>query len=403
MSRLAALTVIALAAATILAATASREPFASRLVRLEAAAAIPEMVDVIEHEPVAVNAVLLEYADSPALRLNAHLAMLGYPQLGRAILPLYGNEPEFREVLASYGPAVLLPIAYFMGHEIRSLRVMRAAGVALTGAKHAALSLLGIARTDHARGSPGGTDASAGEPTPAERGWYAIGFIRKEGHDFLGQFVVDTAGQVQWVQTERITEAASEFFSSGIRSLETRYLRNQKTSAADFLWAGVDLALSAGAVKVLRVGRVAGARAGAAGTTGASASLVLRNVLRGGRAALRVGRYALPVAVTYAVVRHPSLLSGLAAQAANLLGWPVPLVQAALWFVILLPLLMFLALALGWLVRPTLFTLRAATRAVIRLQRRGHRRATNGCNHDARIGPRLGELPRTADPHHLQR
>ena len=65
------LIVLALAVAAVLAATASREPFAARLVRLEAAAAAPEMRELLASEPLVVNAAVLELADTPELRLNA--------------------------------------------------------------------------------------------------------------------------------------------------------------------------------------------------------------------------------------------------------------------------------------------------------------------------------------------
>jgi hypothetical protein len=383
----------------LLGATAGNEPFMPRLVRLEAAAALPEMAHRLADETVAVNAVLLEYADEPALRLNAHLALLRHPEMSRLVLPLFGGEPEFRAALGRYGPAVLPPIVYFMTHEVRSVDFMRAAGAALSEAKAAALRILGIA-DDDARDAP---LASALEDlAPVERGWYAIAFINEEGHDFLGQFVVGGGGTVEWVQTERISEAATAFFTSGIRTLETRYRLDEAPSPSDYLWAGVDVALVAGAVKVLRAGRAA---AGAETVAGASAraSLAARTVVRAGRGALRAGRYGVPLAVAYAVVRHPSLISGLAAQAANILGWPVPLVQGAAWFLVLMPVLLVGRWVLRGALRPCAVVLGAAARGAARLEAGLRVRRRPDVAPAPGAEPGLDNVTQTADPRSPER
>jgi hypothetical protein len=242
------------------------------------------------------------------------------------------------------------------------------------------------------------TMASAPEPASrdredVERGWYAVAFIRDEGHDFLGQFVVKGGEQVDWVQTERVTEAASAFFTSGIRTLETRYRLDQEPGPGDFLWAGVDMALVAGAAKVLRLGRASatGARTGAAS---ARASLATRTVVGAGHRALRLSRYGVPLAVGYAVVRHPSLISSLAAQAATLVGWPVPVVQGAVWFALLIPLLALAHLLLRWIVKPCLALLRAVTRGLLWLERWTRPRRHTPPAPEARIEPRVGDLSR---------
>lgn len=373
--------IAALTVAAALTATASREPFMPRLVRLEAAAALPELAQVLDGESVALNAVLLEYAHDTTLRLNAHLALLRHPGLAREILPIFGSEQEFREVLAAYGPAVLPPIAYFMRHEVRSLQVMRVAGEALAGAKGLALRLLGGTGDtgDAVDAAPQGRSHIAGGLSPVERGWYAVAFIREEGHDFLGQFVVDADGGVEWLQTERIAEGVTGFFTSGVRALETRYLLDEDPSASDFLWAGVDVALAAGAVKLLRLGRAAGT--GTRSAASARASLAARSVVRAGRVALRVGKLAVPLAVAWAVVRHPSLISGIGAWVADLAGWPVAPVQALVWFLVLLPLLLAASAVTRWLVRPLRLALRAASRALRWLERQ------SGSRRDGRRAP----------------
>jgi len=356
----------ALAGALVLAAASSREPFAARVVRLEAAAALPGMSERLARESLAVNAVLLEYASDAALRLNAHLALLRHPQLAREILPLYGLEPEFRDILARHGPAVLPPIAWFMADESRPLELLHAAGEALQGARRLVTGLWGARPA-------AGTPAPHGGPDAVTRGWYAVGMIRDQGHDLLGQFVLDEHGRVQRVQTERLAEAASSLFSGGIRTLETSLRRGREPDAWEYLWAGVDLAVVAGTVKLLRMGRVATGGAGRA--LPARTALPARAVLRATRTALRAGRYAVPLAVAAAVLRHPSLLSGLAAQAAALLRLPVWLVQGAVWFLVLLPALLALRALTRWLIRPAARLGFAAARGLRRLERATRRAA----------------------------
>lgn len=392
MKTLALLAVAALAAAALLAALASREPFAERLVRLEAAAAAPAAAARLADESLAVNAAVVELAGTPELRLSAELALLRYPELSGEVLARYAGAQEFQDVLVRFGPAVIPPIGYFLRHEVRSLEVLRAAGSAVEGARRAAARLVG---KDPEAGAgaprPGAATTFGAQPlTPEERGWYAIAFIREEGHGFLGQFVVAPDGRVEWVQTERLTEAAAGFFTGGIRSLETKLRRDEVPVLSDYLWAGVDVVVAASAVKVLRLGRAAG--------TGTRGALAARTVARGGRGALRAGRHALPVAVAYAVVRHPSLISGLGAQLARVMGWPVVAVQGAVWFAVLLPLLVVLRLLLLVLARPLLWILAPLTRGLRRAQRRRRAaRRTRDAPQREWIVPRLGDLPPPPD------
>ncbi|HKJ94719.1 MAG TPA: hypothetical protein VKA32_03715, partial [Gammaproteobacteria bacterium] len=214
MRRLVMLLTCALVAAAGVTLLGDREPFTQSLVKAEAADALPQYRDALRTEPAAVNAVFLDYADDQTLLLNARLALIRYPHMTREILPLYGTEPEFRAVFSRYGPTALPPIHYFLHHEVRTLRLMRAAGEAITGAKQAVLSLWrdGSASAEHSQ------DTSSGTIAPIQRGWYAVNFIQNEGHDFLGQFVVSRDGDVKWIQTERALEGTTAFFTSGIRT-----------------------------------------------------------------------------------------------------------------------------------------------------------------------------------------
>jgi hypothetical protein len=73
--------------------------------------------------PIEDQALLLDYANNDSLLLKARLALLRYPELARRILPVYGAEPEFQEVLLTYGEVAIPVIGYFMDHELTSLEM----------------------------------------------------------------------------------------------------------------------------------------------------------------------------------------------------------------------------------------------------------------------------------------
>lgn len=341
------LLVAALTATLITAASTATGSFAEQLVRAEARTALPEATAELRQAPPAVSAIFLDYAGDTELVLNARLALRRYPDMSAEVLPLYGSQDAFKSVLRRFGPMVVPPIHYFLDNRIASLRLHRAAGETV-GRVRAAIGRWWHTKTDSE------TASSEGSLMPAERGWYAVHFIRRHGHGFLGQFHITNDNAVHWIQTERVVEGLGGFFTSGIRSLETQLRREGRTDAEDYLWAGVDLAAVLGVTKLLRVGRAAARTGrGAAATSRASrAALASRTLARGTRAALRVGKWGVPVAVGYAVIRHPGLISSLAGRAAGWLGTPVWLMQVLVWTLILWP-IAWLASNLGaWLVRP---------------------------------------------------
>ncbi|MGO3666813.1 MAG: hypothetical protein ACTJFQ_00835 [Vreelandella alkaliphila] len=67
---------------------------------------------------------------------------------------------------------------------------------------------------------------------------------------------MDSDGDVHWLQSERIVAGLSDFFTStsGIRSLENLWRRDEAIGAADLGWVGVDLLLMP---LIYRFGRLA--------------------------------------------------------------------------------------------------------------------------------------------------
>ncbi|WP_106476299.1 hypothetical protein [Phytohalomonas tamaricis] len=343
MKRFFLLLLAALGGAAILSALASSAPFEQRLIRVEAAHALPALADELASESDALNALFLAYADDEALWLAARLALVRYGDTARTVLSEYEFDPAFQRVLARFGADVVLPIAYFHRHEIDALSARHWASRQY---ERASDSLAQWWRTDDA--SPANDElndemAPANTSlTPHQRGDYAIAYLDAEGHDFLGQFVVDRQGDVRWLQSERVVSSLSNFFTRGIRDLESKWRQNDDIGVADAAWAGMDLLVMASAVKLLRAGRTLRAgsieaqsvRTGTQTVAGGEISAGVRfsELSRGARLAA-VG------ATTYVIVRHPGLISALGANVAQWAGLPVKLMQFALWAMILMPLL----------------------------------------------------------------
>ncbi len=342
----------------------------------------------IADQPVEIQALLLDMADDPLLLVKAEAAFLRYPDMARTIFSLYGAEAEFQDILRRYGENILPPIHHFISRPIASIELRSQAlkryesikqyledapGDVEGGAKDAAESAASEARADGkydarddaqagardgARDGAEDTaapeqpvDTTPGTLSPAERGWWAVNFIQSEGHDFLGQFIVDSRGDTQWVETERVLEGVTRFFTSGIRDLEISYRLGETITAGDIGWASVDVLAFAGALKVLRMGKALSATARGANLSTRSAALATR-LTQGARMVLRGARYAkwpVIIGAGYVVITHPSLINDLLAEIADVLGYPVLATQIAGWFLLLLPVL-YLGRWLLWLV-----------------------------------------------------
>jgi hypothetical protein len=353
---------VILGAALLVAALASYAsrpvPIEQKLVSIQAADLLPGDAG-IHDEPIEVQAAILDLGDDPLLLLKARAALIAHPDMAREVLPLYASEPEFREVLAAYGENALPPIHYFIQNPVSSIEWMNSAARQYERARDYIAELRG-AEQEAPAGPESGTetdkDKEPGPLSPEARGWYAVNFIRNEGHDFLGQFVVDDTGQTQWVQTERVTEGIAQFFTSGIRQLEADYRTGDDISASDIGWASVDVLVFASAVKVLRAGRTAAKATRGARLSTRSAALAAR-ITGSGRLVLSSARYAkwpLILGAGYLVVTHPSLINDFFAGVAEVLGVSPMLIQFAGWLLILVPVFYLLS----WLLWPAIAVLR---------------------------------------------
>ncbi|MEG3113547.1 hypothetical protein R3F72_00175 [Salinicola sp. 4072] len=361
----------ALVAGGVLTAVASHEPFEPRMVRLEAQRALPSLAPALAEESPEINTLFLSYADEPTLWAAAWLAIRNHGDLAREALLDYGLDPAFQRVLVRFGADAVLPVTYYRDHDIATLRAQHWLGTRY----RAASEQLSRWWQDDAEKAPGANptmtddEAMPATLTPAHRGQIAIAILEAEGLGFLGQFVVGANGEVQWLQSERVVSDIGDFFTGGLRDLESQWRRGEPVGVADLGWAGVDLLVMTSAIKVLRTGRAV--RAGAA-VEGQGARAAGRGVLVGGGRFVNLSRAAKVAAVTgtaYVVLRHPSLVSALGANVGRWLGWPVWLGQFLIWTLVLLPLLIVARFVYRWLLAPLLWLLVPLLKATSRTPR----------------------------------
>lgn len=295
--------------------------YVEQLIRIQAEQELGHIDAVILDEPLQVQATLLDYAGDKELVLKAWIALSKYPESARDILPLYGSEPEFQEILRTYGDAIIPVIQYFRDKDVWTLKAMKAISEAardlwdrVSGKKQASSNPIDLG--------------------PTERGWYAVNFIKQEGHDFLGQFVVNKDKKAKWNQTDRIIKALTSFFTSGVRKLETKRDLGENITTADVFWAGLDVAVVALPAKLLISGKAV-ARSGQELSLTTRTRLFAPRLLSKGRIFQKLGAYSAAVATIYIVATNPSLLNSVFAEFANLIGVSPWVVQAAGWSVVI--------------------------------------------------------------------
>lgn len=358
--------------AAIFSALAKPVPIERKLINIQAQDVLGDFPG-IEQESVEVQAILLDMSDDPLLLLKAQAAFMRYPDIARNVFPLYATEPEFRDILKRYSEDILPPIQHFVSRPISTIEWMNKASRQYQAAKR------------FFTGEPGSPEAGGEvstereELSPKERGWYAVNFIKREGHDFLGQFIVDNEGTTQWIGTERVLEGLNQFFASGIRDLERNYRSGDEITAGDVGWASVDVLVLASAAKVLRVGRAAAVTSKGASRGTRSAAFAAR-ISRSGKLVLRSARYAkwpVIVGAGYLVIAHPSIINDLFAGVADVLGYPVVAVQFLGWVLLIIP-AFYIGSWLLWLLAPLLtWLLRATSHLVMTLSGRYRRKARN--------------------------
>ncbi|MBR9870664.1 MAG: hypothetical protein GYB26_05960 [Gammaproteobacteria bacterium] len=300
---------LALLVAAVIAAFAKPMMVEERLITISAHDQFGQHPELLE-QPLAIQALLLDYQTDSLLWLKTLSAMHVYPEHTTLLLGLFGEEPEFRQALRTQGESLIPPVIHFYKNPVTSIEVLNR----ITGGE--------------------------GALSPEQRAWYAVNFANQEDDDFTGQFRVAPDGAIEWIWTERITEGIAQFFTSGIRTLETRYRTDQEIRASDLGWAAVDAVIIGSAVKFLKAGRLAANTARSASVTTRTASYSARLARAGQVASAMVSNAKWPalIALAYVTVKHPAILNDLFAGAAAVLGVPAWMVQIPGWFLVFLPL-----------------------------------------------------------------
>jgi hypothetical protein len=339
----AALFALAAVGAALLTTGDTGVDYEERLVGIAVEQTFGDAAPAIAAQPLAIQALLLDYAAEPggeALVPQTRLALLRYPELAHRVLLTYGGEPEFQRILRNYGPAVLLPIAFFMDHELTSLEWRHRLGDAVDDVTWWLSDVFGAGATGDARAAPSedAVGATAETLTPEQRGLWAIAFVGTEGHDLLGQFVMGADGEVEWVQTERVLQDVRDLFFGGLSNVERKRREGQEIRIGDVAGAVIDLAAIVASIKVLKAltaFRSAPRAVASVGFPERVALLGSRVLQQSGRLGAAVARYGAIPAAAYLMLRHPSLINATLVELAGWLGVPPAAVQFAFWFVAL--------------------------------------------------------------------
>nr|WP_244287502.1 hypothetical protein [Halomonas nigrificans] len=354
----------AIVIAGLLSAVASNEPFDSRLVHLEVRRALPALAPTLEQESPEINALFLSYAADQPLWMSASLALYRHNDIARSTLLDYGFSPQFQEVLVRFGADAVLPVSYFRDHDIATLRAQH-----WVGERYQQVSRWWSDEPSNGAEINGTAEAAIAELTPYRRGQMGIALLETNGHGLLNQFVIGDEGNVEWLQGERVVSGVGDFFTSGLRDLESQWRRGEAIGASDLGWAGVDILVMASTVKVLKAARTArAARVGSVEAQGTRAGLQQGIIASGGRFSTlpRMAKIAAVATTGYVVVRHPSLVSALGANLSQWLGWPTWLGQFLIWLIVLLPVLIITRFIYRWLLTPLLWLLMPLMRVCFR-------------------------------------
>ena len=302
--------------------------FNEQLVRIQAKSELGNEIITIEDESIEIQSVLLDYSDNKELLLKTKLALMKYSDQTRKILLLFGSNSDFQKILQKYGEVVIPVIHYFLTTDIKqTIRLMDKTGKLFDEFKSWWNGKV--------------NEEKQQELGQEEQAWYAIQFIKNEGYDFLGQFEISDQGGVEWIQTERVTEGLSAFFTSGLRGLETRYKTDQAITTGDLAWAGVDVLIGMGTLKLLRAGKMA-ARSGKSVGLVRTTSLLGSRLMKSGFAG-RLLKFSAVAATVYVIVTHPSLLTSALSEIGDMIGIPPLIAQLTgisfLAFVLLYPVL----------------------------------------------------------------
>ncbi|MDB5187696.1 MAG: hypothetical protein JWO50_216 [Candidatus Kaiserbacteria bacterium] len=278
---------------------------------------IAEITTVDQSDTVCpINPALLDSISTELLQICGNFGVIGYDAAKRysnaaRVFDTYGEFPEFREVLDTYGHQVVPVIEYFMDNGSKWMRTQATVADIWRQIK---------------RG--GDVNLTPAPPTPEQYGLMTIMAIKTEGHDFLGQFVFKD-GEVSQVQLDRMWNTLKKVLTGGLINVERKARRGDAISFKDGAMAALDVAIIGGTtlkvVTALREMRIAAA--GVRDITEAERLVVAGNSLTKSAQFIAakswgVTRVVAPVALVYVMVRHPTAIPAAGRWIAWLLGLP---------------------------------------------------------------------------------
>ncbi len=238
--------------------------------------------------------------DLGMLSICANFGLIGYDsaQRYRDIAPhifvVYGEVPEFRAVLDTYGHHVIPVIQYFRERKSREFRIRADLSQILD-------ALVNLRKVE---GFP--------ELTPDQHGLIAIHEIKRRGHALLAEFEISDG-----IGRKPITRALStviDVFAGGITELEAAIIRGDRPTWKQVGHAVLDATIILGGtslvVKSLQVARH-GALIAKAG-----------NVMHAMGTVWRVAAITGATTVAIVVVTNPGLIASAVGQLAELAGLP---------------------------------------------------------------------------------
>jgi len=318
--------------------------FEEELGHLEATISCPLKEDVLKDAPTDVAAVCAKYGDV-AFRIAQR-----YPKIAPRLFALYGDLPEWKQVIDQYGHEVI-PVVWYFQQGSKEIQVRRALGKAVDDVLHGERPVFKIE-----------------ELTPEQFGYVAIMILAERGYDLLGQFeFVD--GEARRRPVEQTLSTLKELFLGGVTQLERVLVRGERwPTFGEVGSALLDVAVAVGGVSTLAKLRVAGEAADDARAATRFGRLTALEVGSEavGSSAMALGRKVLPTAaavgVVYLAVTHPSIVTGAGQWLAEKVGVSPWVGAFAMWLVLLIPLTVF-----AW---PFIFTGKLLTSG-IRLALRG--------------------------------
>ena len=344
----------AVLAGTLTSLARPRDGFEEDLAQLDALVSCPLKEGVLKTIPTDVVAVCAKYGDV-AFRIAQR-----YPDKAPRLFALYGDLPQWKEVLDRYGHEVI-PMVWYFQQGSKEIQVRQALGRAVEGLLHGERPVFKIE-----------------DMTPEQFGYVAILMLDDRGYDLLGQFEFKD-GEARRRPVQGVLSTLKELLFGGVSQLERVLVRGERwPTFGEIGSAALDVAVVAGGMSAITRLRIAGEAAEDARAATRFGRLSALEVSSGaiGDSVMTVGRKVVPAAavvgVAYLAVSHPHIVTGAGQWIAERVG-VAPWVGAfGMWLLLLIPIMMVispLVSATRLSIKGFAFTFGACTNLAWRLSR----------------------------------